>query len=136
MFEGSNNNEGVIITEALDMILSRDKRYRDKIDLLVEKYNAKDSDCAYLAHRFADNLFIHAIDSFEDEQAARCMRIEAINLAVFLDALFSHLNRHGTRERYSCDDLTLNNKPEMLITHHYDSGGAYDTRKKFGSLYL
>ena len=138
MFEENNikSTSDNMIIEILELILSRNRKYKDKLNTLIDKYKAQGSDCAYLASRLADNLFFHAIDSFEDEQGIRCMKIEAMNLGVFLDAIFSDLNRHGTREKYSCDDEVLNYKPNILINHHYESGGAHDIQKVFESLYL
>ncbi len=128
--------ETASIANILDLILSGNNSYKNEIDALAGLYGAQNSDCAYLAHRFADYLYGHVLDSTEDEQAHRCIRVEAVNLAELLDALFSQLNRHGARERYFCDDLTLNGNPEMLIGHHNDSGGAACARKMFSSLYI
>ncbi len=128
--------ETASIANILDLILSGNDGYKREIDALANLYKAQNSDCAYLAHRYADYLYSHVMDSTEDEQAHRCIRIEAINLAEILDAVFSQLNRHSTRVRYFCDDLTLNSNPEMLIGHHYDSGGAACTRKMFAALYI
>ncbi len=130
------SSEIASIIRTLDLILSGNETYDKEIDSLAETYNAKNSDCSYLAHRYADRLYRHVMDSSEDQKAVRCiMKVEVVALATLMDAFFSQLNRHGAREKYLCDDTTLNSNPDMLIEHHNDSGGASSAWKMFRSIY-
>ena len=121
------------IAGVLDAILDGRGHYKEKTDALLDRYGASGTDCACLAHRTADSLWSHARQAY-NEQAKRCLTLEAVNMAEIFDALFSPLNRHGTREQYMCDDTVLNAHPEWLIKHHHESGGAAFARRSFESL--
>ncbi len=120
----------------IDSVLSCDGDHKERVNTFLDMYKAAGSDCAYMAHRLVDSLYRHATEAVNDDQARRCVAVEAVSVGEVIDALFSSLNRHGARESYLCDDATLNEHPEWLIRHHHETGGATSIRRIFEEYYL